>query len=151
MNIVLINPYIIVNDIDISLSEPLGLVSLATYLKQVFGSDITVSILDLYAMGAENPERKGNGYVKGIDDQAQIHEELTKINPDLIGITCCFTSYFGEALEVAMMAKQLYPSVPVVMGGAHATLEATSILRDNPSVDFIVCHEGEVTTPVKVF
>jgi len=84
-------------------------------------------------------------YVKGIDDEAQIYTEMSKAKPDIIGITCCFTGYFAEALEVAAMAKRLYPSVPIVIGGAHATLDAKSILRDNSFVDFIVCHEGEIT------
>ena len=145
MNIILIHPYIVVRHLDIHMSEPLGLVSLATYLKQVFEEEINVSILDLYATGAENPKRKGDMYIKGINDEAQIHAEISKAKPDLIGITCCFTGYFAEALEVAAMAKRLYPSVPIVMGGAHATLDAKSILRDNPFVDFIVCHEGEIT------
>ncbi|MEK8019390.1 MAG: radical SAM protein [Candidatus Parabeggiatoa sp.] len=145
MNIILIHPYIVVRHLDIHMSEPLGLVSLATYLKQIFGNEINVSILDLYAMGAENPKRKGNMYVKGINDEAQIHAEISQAKPDLIGITCCFTGYFAEALEIAAMAKRLYPAVPIVMGGAHATLEAKSILRDNAFVDFIVCHEGEIT------
>ncbi|MEN8217866.1 MAG: hypothetical protein ABFS56_16155 [Pseudomonadota bacterium] len=32
MNIILIHPYIVVRELDIHMSEPLGLVSLATYL-----------------------------------------------------------------------------------------------------------------------
>ncbi|RKZ50612.1 MAG: hypothetical protein DRR16_00735 [Candidatus Parabeggiatoa sp. nov. 3] len=145
MNIILIHPYIVVRNLDIHMSEPLGLVSLATYLAHIFGEEINVSILDLYAMGTDNPKPKGNMYVKGIDDEAQIHAEMSKAKPDIIGITCCFTGYFAEALEVAAMAKRLYPSVPIVIGGAHATLDAKSILRDNSFVDFIVCHEGEIT------
>lgn len=145
MNVVLIHPYIIVRDLDIHMSEPLGLVSLATYLKHVFGEEINVSILDLYAMGAENPIPKGDVYVKGMNDEARIHAEISKVKPDLIGITCCFTGYFGQALEVAAMAKRLRSAVPIVMGGAHATLESKSILRDNKEVDFIVTHEGEIT------
>jgi hypothetical protein len=145
MNIVLIHPYINVRDTHIYLSEPLGLVSLATYLKHVFGLELQVSILDLYAMGADSPKRKGAFYVKGIDDKNRIHHELKKRQPDLIGIGCCFSGYFSEALEVAEMAKELYPSVPIVMGGAHATLEAQSILREQTCIDFIVCHEGEIT------
>jgi hypothetical protein len=117
MNIILIHPYIVVRHLDIHMSEPLGLVSLATYLKQVFGEEINVSILDLYAMGAENPKRKGDMYVKGINEEAQIHAEISKAKPDMIGITCCFTGYFKEALEIAAMAKRLYPSIPIVMGG----------------------------------
>lgn len=145
MNIVFIHPYINVRDKNIYLSEPLGLISLATYLKQAFGSEINVSILDLYALGADTPRRKGEFYVKGVDDKGKVHEYLKKREPDLIGIGCCFSGYFAEALEVADMCKELYPSVPVVMGGAHATLEAEKIILNYPCVDFIVRNEGEIT------
>nr|VFK28823.1 MAG: magnesium-protoporphyrin IX monomethyl ester (oxidative) cyclase [Candidatus Kentron sp. MB]VFK33965.1 MAG: magnesium-protoporphyrin IX monomethyl ester (oxidative) cyclase [Candidatus Kentron sp. MB]VFK76528.1 MAG: magnesium-protoporphyrin IX monomethyl ester (oxidative) cyclase [Candidatus Kentron sp. MB] len=145
MNIVLIHPHIVVRDPDIYLSEPLGLISLATYLKQVFKDKVTVSILDLYAMEAGKPKRQGNMYVKGVNDKARIHVEIDKKKPDLIGIGCCFTGYFGEALEVAAVLKQFYPSVPIVMGGAHATLVAKEILQDNSYVDFIIRNEGEIT------
>jgi len=145
MNIILIHPYIVVRELDIHMSEPIGLVSLATYLKHVFGKEINVSILDLYAMGAENPQPKGDMYVKGLNDETQIHVEISKVKPDLIGITCCFTGYFAEALEIAAIAKRLYPDVPIVMGGTHATLEAKTILRDKKEIDFIVTHEGEIT------
>ncbi|MDM8517350.1 radical SAM protein [Desulfobacterales bacterium HSG16] len=145
MNIVLIHPFIQVRDTNIYLSEPLGLISLATYLQQVFGEEIQVSILDLYAMGAGIPKLKGEVYVKGIDDKHIIQEELKKLHPDLIGIGCCFSGYFTEALDVAQMAKEICPSVPIVMGGAHATLEARSILQETTYLDFIVCNEGEVT------
>lgn len=145
MNIVLIHPYIVVRETNIALTEPLGLISLATYLKQVFGEEVNVSILDLYAMGADTLKPKGDLYVKGVDEEARIHEELKRLKPDLIGVTCCFTGYFGEALDVVAMSKRLFPSVPTVMGGAHATLEARSVLRDNPSVDYVVCNEGEIT------
>ena len=105
MNIILIHPYIVVRELDIHMSEPIGLVSLATYLKHVFGKEINVSILDLYAMGAENPQPKGDMYIKGINDETQIHAEISKAQPDLIGITCCFTGYFAEALEIAEIGR----------------------------------------------
>jgi magnesium-protoporphyrin IX monomethyl ester (oxidative) cyclase len=145
MNIVLIHPYITVRDTNIYLSEPLGLVSLATYLRQVLRDEIHISILDLYAMGAEAPKQQGDLYVKGVHDKTVIHKELKKNQPDLIGIGCCFSGYFAEAVEVAEMAKELYPSVPIVIGGAHATLEAQSILHEYSCIDYIVCHEGEIT------
>jgi len=145
MNVVLIHPYIVVRDLEISLSEPLGLISLATYIKEIFKDEINVSILDLYAMGADKPIRKDNMYIKGINDEVQIYKEVSKFKPDLIGVTCCFTGYFEEALEVAAMTKRFYPLVPIVMGGAHATLEAESIMRDNSFIDYIVCNEGEIT------
>lgn len=145
MNVVLIHPYITVYDPNIYLSEPLGLLCLASYLKHIFGADVQVTILDLYVMGADKPKRRGDLYVLGIDDEAYVQAEINKLRPDLIGITCNFTAYAMDALEVAAMVKRAMPAVPVVLGGAHATIEAESILRDNPSVDFVARGEGEIT------
>ena len=144
-NVILIQPYITVYDPDIYLSEPLGLLYLATYLEHVFGEELRVTVLDLYAMGAEKPQRRDDLYVLGVDNETYIQTELSKLHPDLVGITCNFTAYATDALEVAAMVKRAMPTVPVVMGGAHATIEAESILRDNQCVDFVVRGEGEIT------
>lgn len=68
MNIVLIHPYITVYDPNIYLSEPLGLLCLASYLKHIFGAEVQVTVLDLYVMGANKPKRRDDLYVLGIDD-----------------------------------------------------------------------------------
>ena len=96
-------------------------------------------------MGAENPKPKGDFIVKGIDDETRIQNELKLLKPDLIGLTCCFSGYFHDALEVAAIAKRCYPTVPIVFGGAHASLEAKAVLKDNPQVDYVVVKEGEIT------
>lgn len=145
MNIVLVHPYITVRSRDTHLSEPLGLVCLATYLEEVFGEWVSVNILDLYALGADRPARRGDMYVKGIDEKEAIKQKLERMKPDLIGITCCFTGYIEDALNVARIAKGIYPEVPVVMGGAHVTIEAKSILENNSFVDFVIRNEGEIT------
>lgn len=146
MNIVLIHPYITVSDPQTYLSEPLGLVCLASYLRQALGDAVQVTILDLYVEHAYAPRRKGERlYVLGEDNEAIIAARLKPLAPDLIGITCNLTAYADDALEVAAIARRALPSVPIVMGGAHPTIEAESILRTHRSVDFIVRGEGEIT------
>ena len=145
MNIVLIHPYITVRDPHTYLSEPLGLVCLATYLKQVFQEEITVHILDLYALGANIPVAKDDLHVLGIHDENFIKAELEIFKPDLIGITCNFTAYALDSLEVASIVKRVFPYVPVVLGGAHATIEAENLLNNNQSIDYIIRNEGEIT------
>lgn len=145
INLVLIHPYITVREANVYLSEPLGLVCLATYLKQVFQETISVNILDLYALGANAPAAKDGLYVLGIHDEKIIKAELEKFKPDLIGITCNFTAYALDSLDVASIVKKIFPLVPVVLGGAHATIEAENIIRENKSVDYVVRGEGEIT------
>lgn len=145
MKIVLINPFITVRDPNIYLSEPLGLVCLASYIKQIFNDKVQVSILDLYALGAMTPKKKNDFYILGIDDEEYIRSEIQKLSPDLIGITCNFTAYAMDSFEVAAMAKKILPRVPIVMGGAHATIEAESILKSNECIDYVIRNEGEIT------
>ncbi|MBF0609606.1 MAG: radical SAM protein [Magnetococcales bacterium] len=144
MNIVLIHPYIKVRDVDTYLSEPLGLLCLASYVEQVFQDKVHVSILDLYALGARIPEKDGDFYYLGIHDETYIAQQLHHLQPHLIGITCNFTAYADDSLEVAEMVKRHFPKVPLVMGGAHSTTEADTTLARGPGVDFIVRGEGEL-------
>ncbi len=145
MNIVLIHSYIKVREVETYLSEPLGLLCLATYLDKVFKDQVKVSILDLYALGATSPKSVGGGFFcLGIDDENFINEELKKLNPDLIGIHCNFTAYAQDSLELASTVKKYFPNIPIVIGGAHPTIEAYSILQENNSIDYVVKGEGEI-------
>ncbi len=146
MNLLLINPFITVSELTVDLAEPLGLVYLATYAKEKFGDDIEISILDLYEMGADKPRRLDNGYfLLGIDDEALIRQRIEAFAPDLIGVTCNFTAYAPDAIRAAEIAHSIAPDVPLVMGGAHATMAPEALLEENPFIDFIVREEGEVT------
>ena len=143
MNVVLIHPYIKVREIETYMTEPLGLLCLASYLDSVFGSEVKVTILDLYALGAENPTEEDGLICLGVSDPAQIDAELVSLKPDLIGIHCNFTAYAKDSLDIADIAKQCFPNVPIVIGGAHPTIEAESILHDCQSIDYVARGEGE--------
>src|SRR5215472_2264039 len=49
-----------------------------------------------------------------------------------------------DAIEVSRMVKRLHPSLPVVFGGWHPTLESSQTLRED-FVDVVVRHQGEAT------
>lgn len=145
MNVVLIHPYITVREANVYLSEPLGLVCLASYVKQIFNDQIKTDILDLYALGSGVPKAKGNFYVLGRNDEKFIRTQLEKLQPDLIGITCNFTAYALDSLELASIIKKNFSHVPIILGGAHATIEAENIIRENKGVDYVARGEGEMT------
>lgn len=144
MNILLIQPYITVVDPETYLSEPLGLVCLASYLKQEFNDTVNISILDLYA--ANNSCKKVQDYfIIGENNVEVIGKKLDSFKPDIVGITCNFTVFYQDSVELSKIVKKFFPDVPIVFGGAHATIEAYNILLDNESVDYVVSNEGEVT------
>ncbi|MCK5600234.1 radical SAM protein, partial [Candidatus Pacearchaeota archaeon] len=145
MNILLIHPYITTITREIVLTEPFGLMSLATYIEDVLGDSVNVSILDLYALGCDKPRHKGDMYVYGVNDENVIKTYLKTYSPDFVGIHCNFTGYCDDAYEIAAIVKRVLPEVPVTLGGAHVTMEAKTVLKENPYIDYVVRGEGEIT------
>ncbi|MFH2058564.1 MAG: radical SAM protein [Pseudomonadota bacterium] len=145
MNILLIHPYITVTTRETVLTEPIGLMSLASYLEEIYKDKIKVNILDLYALGDDNLKEKDDMYVFGLNDKKEIEEQLRIFSPDLIGIHCNFTGFCQDSYQLAAIVKSLCPGIPVILGGAHATMEAEKILEEHLCIDYVVCGEGELT------
>ncbi|MCW5983483.1 MAG: radical SAM protein [Bryobacteraceae bacterium] len=62
---------------------------------------------------------------------------------DWIGLTCTTLNY-GSARSVARAVKARFPTVPVVLGGPHATFTAEQILSEpDPVFDVVVQGEAE--------
>lgn len=142
--VLLIHPYITTNDPNTSLTEPLGLLSLATYLEYSLANEVNVRILDLFALGYEQCIKKGEMYVKGISQKGKILKYVEDYQPNIIGITCNFTAYAEDSYEIAKLVKEFYNKTIIVMGGAHATMEAEDILKKYNYIDYIVRGEGEL-------
>jgi len=63
---------------------------------------------------------------------------------DVIGLTAT-TPTVGAAMDIARHLKQARPELPVILGGAHATLLPGETLAQAPEIDIIVRGEGEET------
>lgn len=105
-------------------NPPLGLLYLAGTLVQ---HDLDVRIID--------------GSKEGKD---AIIEVLSSFMPEIVGVTC-LTPGRKRAIEVACLTKQIVGDIPVVFGGAHATIMYRQMLEHYPEIDFIVLGEGEQT------
>jgi radical SAM superfamily enzyme YgiQ (UPF0313 family) len=70
-----------------------------------------------------------------------IETEVAELRPDLVGISCLFTAYYREALEVAARVKSRLEAI-VVMGGSHASAAPETLLA-SADVDFVIRGEGE--------
>lgn len=100
-------------------TSPLGLMSIATYLREHGFKDAT--IIDV-----------------AVDD---VLAKLDSLKPDAVGISA-YTFRYNRAILLARMIKELY-DIPVFIGGAHITLAPYSL---DPVFDFGVVGEGEQTT-----
>lgn len=87
--------------------------------------------------------------VKVIDQSAdpgwkgELEAALVK-RPLCFGISCMTGPQIIRAIAVCKQVKSIYPDVPVVWGGIHASILPVQTLK-NPYVDIIVIGEGEQT------
>jgi len=112
------------------------------YLSGTCKSVATTSILDL------NVEKKkfslsdsdGEFNYAGV-----VENEVRRLRPDFIGITCLFSGQIEMVLNIADAAKKANPSSTTILGGMHPTIFHTQILSKCQNVDAIVLGEGEQT------
>ena len=71
----------------------------------------------------------------------EIEGEIAELRPNVVGISSLFTPYYREVLEVAARVKKRL-SVPVIVGGSHASAVPQSLLS-SPNVDYVIRGEGE--------
>jgi anaerobic magnesium-protoporphyrin IX monomethyl ester cyclase len=64
---------------------------------------------------------------------------------DAVGLSLSFQVRAPEFLELAAALKAQRPGQPVIAGGHFASCAAHELLRDFPSLDLVVLHEGERT------
>jgi anaerobic magnesium-protoporphyrin IX monomethyl ester cyclase len=107
-------------------TPPLGLMSLAGYLLR---EGIEVIIED-YIIQPYSRER--------------VRRILREFRPDVVGATAV-TMNVKKALSILKEFREEDPSPATVMGGPHVSFDAEEILKNNPSVDYIVRGEGELS------
>lgn len=104
---------------------PLGLLSISSFLKL---HGYTVVVADLLF---EDYSREGfKQYLR-----------LLAKKPLMIGISV-FTDCVEEVLEIAFLAKEVFPHSALVLGGPHASFAWEELMEEH-SIDFIVRGEAE--------
>ncbi len=104
----------------------IGLAYVAAYLRE---HGVEVSVLDCKALEL---------------DHEAVAAQIAHARPDVIGLGP-FTEEIHEAFRVCQAAKEIDPRIVTVFGGPHASALPERTLRECPSLDFVVCGEGEVT------
>jgi radical SAM superfamily enzyme YgiQ (UPF0313 family) len=100
---------------------PLGLLSIAGVLQQ---HGFTVNVID------------GNRYA------GDVTADLRRWRPRIVGIGGT-TPTRKTSFALARTVKSVWPDVPVVYGGCHASFAVEDTLRHVPQIDYIVQGEGE--------
>ncbi len=127
MRIVLLRPRTHLKDLGIvSVQYPINLGYLSAFLK---ASSVEVKVYDLEVMLLTDPE---------------LMESIAAFKPDLIGVSS-MTPTIIEAHRIAKLCKDHGMTVPVAIGGVHASAIAKETLTEFPAFDIVVVGEGERT------
>lgn len=76
------------------------------------------------------------------DSQDELKEALISYRPGIIGFSIVHANRWG-GIDIARLAKQIDPQVPVVFGGVGATFLWRHLLTHFPDIDYVVLGEGE--------
>ncbi len=117
---------------------PLGLLYLAAQLEleghqvEIFDALLTAELHESDTPGERHFGETWDG----------IARVIRRSRPDIIGIGNIFSSQSENTKTVAAIAKNVYPDIPTVVGGPHASACSKDMLEDR-NVDFVVVGEGE--------
>ncbi len=116
---------------------PLGLAYLAAVLLE---KNHEVRILDCVIEGIENEFVAGDRDFYGLGPE-QIEKEIAEYRPDVVGVSCMFTSLCDISTEICKMAKERGVAYTLV-GGATPSA-SPQIFTASPFVDFVFIGESE--------
>jgi len=127
------------------LREPLGILSLATFLKPF----CEVRIIDSLAEGWNRyweKERDSEFLYRGLKPE-ELLKIIKKFKPNIIGITWLFPSddnCIKETIEIIKKNKNL-SEIKIIVGGPQPSANPKLILEKYPEIDIVVFGEGELT------
>jgi anaerobic magnesium-protoporphyrin IX monomethyl ester cyclase len=76
-----------------------------------------------------------------------ISQALEQDNPDVIGLSCLSTTTYPALKNLTRRLKSAAQKIPLIVGGAFATMNADRILQDCPDLDCVAVGEGEELLP----
>ena len=143
MKILLVYPPLTLHKLDVSSPAKSTLIGLG-YIAAVLKKDgHEVRILDCLVSSYDKHAVDANFIRSGLSDD-EILKQIKDFNPDVVGISSMFTSYFKNAHNIAKLVKEYNKNILVVFGGAHSSTFPESVMKDK-NVDIVVIGEGEDT------
>lgn len=79
-------------------------------------------------------------------DIIKIKNDVKQFNADLVAFSVG-ENHYKDMCDLARAIKHENNNIPIAFGGIHVTLNAESVMRDNPYIDFCLLGEGEDVLP----
>ena len=121
-------------------SPPLGLAYIAAVLQEAAHE---VKAIDCVIENWKQRVWDGDYYQIGLSWE-ELKGRIQRAKPDIVGISCLFSSQFQNARKTAALVKEVDPTIKVVVGGAHPSAVPSEVMADT-NFDYAVIGEGEHT------
>ena len=148
MKILLLNPPsthpTFFNPSDIEPHYPLGLLYIAAVLED---EGFDVQILDAVTLGPQTHVSATSEHIHFGASWQQIEYELSRLKPDIVGITNPYVTQFNNAIVASEICKKVNPKTITVVGGPHASARPQDFFEMTTSVDIVTMGEGEYIMP----
>ncbi len=120
--------------------SPLGV----AYIASVIRDDVEVEIMDAAAEGFNREEILDENFIRFGSSLADVRRRIEYFKPDVVGMSCLFSSVFPMVREVCQEVKRIDPDIITITGGTYPTFMPEYCLSE-PSLDLIALGEGETT------
>jgi len=118
---------------------PMGLLYLAGVLRKRY----EVRVLDSVVEGYEQERWLSRSYFEYGLSVDEILNEVERFGPEVVGISCLFSSQFLVLAELVNRIKERFPEIITVAGGTHPSFLPEDSFNRARGLDFIILHEGE--------
>ena len=118
---------------------PLGLAYIAAVLEK---DGYTVKIIDAPLEGYEEEIKFSDGRHRYGLSYEEILKRVKEFRPDIIGISCSFSTLFYTVCELSREIKKFDKSIKICVGGAHPTSVPEEVF-EREEIDFVIIGEGE--------
>ena len=123
--------------------QPMGL----AYLAAVLRTDYEVKILDTQALGRDQERWFMWNFIEYGMPHEETVKEIEKFSPQVVGISCLFSSQLPIVMELTKKIKESFPSIITVTGGTHPSFLPEDSLGRAPALDYIMIGESEQSFP----
>jgi len=115
------------------------------YIASVIRNEVDVRMMDAVAEGFYHEVDLDEDFIMYGSSYEDIIRRISEYKPDMVGITCLFSSVFPVVREICRRVKALDPNILTITGGTYPSFLAEELLHKEPNLDMIALGEGEYT------
>lgn len=119
---------------------PIGLLSLSAYLKK--NTAVEIKLIDFNIVLNKMESFEYGSFLDLFSDFLSANEWIDYA-PSIIGISTLFTPSYYNTVDVARVARNIFPNALIIAGGGVPTNMYTKIFKDNTCFDALCYGEGE--------